>query len=111
MSQFIRREAMKTILALALCISTSDCSTIMSISSHFELHNCYYTTLHHYTCEQDTLQDNATRTPNNNNNTVIRSYMQIQNFPIALAVDIDRRGPSNEMRRQLRAKKTKVRLY
>ena len=37
--------------------------------------------------------------------------MQIQNFPIALAVDIDRRGPSNEMRRQLRAKKTKVRLY
>ena len=29
-----------------------------------------------------------------------------------LAVDIiDRRGPSNEMRRQLQSKKTKVRLY
>ena len=31
---------------------------------------------------------------------------------IAVAVDIiDRRGPSNEMRRQLQAKKTKVRSY
>ena len=31
---------------------------------------------------------------------------------IALAVDIiDRRGPSNEMRRQLQPKKTKVRPY
>ena len=31
---------------------------------------------------------------------------------IALAVDvIDRRGPRNEMRCQLRPKKTKVRLY
>ena len=31
---------------------------------------------------------------------------------IALAIDvIDRRGPSNEMRRQLQPKKTKVRLY
>ena len=31
---------------------------------------------------------------------------------IALAVDvIDRRGPSNEMRRQLQPKKTKVMLY
>ena len=30
----------------------------------------------------------------------------------ALAVDvIDRRGPSNEMHRQLQPKKTKVRLY
>ena len=31
---------------------------------------------------------------------------------MALAVNIiDRRGPSNEMRRQLQPKKTKVRLY